>query len=68
MGIMRLARNYGNDRTEAACRRARRIGSVRYKSIASILKKGLEQAPSSEAEPELPLPKHEHIRGPHYYN
>jgi transposase len=68
MGIISLARRYGNDRTEAACARALKIGALRYRSIASILKRGLENAPLFEADTEAVLPEHEHIRGPGYYH
>ena len=67
MGIMRLARNYGDQRVEAACRRALVIGSPTYKSVASILRNGLDQT-------ELPLDneataiEHDNIRGPDYYS
>ena len=45
LGIMRLGKRYGEDRLEAACRRALRIGACSYKSIESILKHDLDQQP-----------------------
>jgi carbon-monoxide dehydrogenase medium subunit len=53
---------------EAACQRALAAGTVNYRSIESILKRGLDRMPLfSETTPE-PLPNHEHLRGPEYYN
>jgi transposase len=43
-GIVSLQKKYGNARLEAACHRALVFQSVRYKTIKSILQKGLEYA------------------------
>ena len=68
LGIMRLAKHYENERTEAACQRALVAGTVSYRSIESILRRGIDRLPLfSQTTPE-PLPNHEHIRGPEYYN
>ena len=68
LGIMRLGKTYGEARLEAACERALRLGSHRYKSIESILKHGLDQQPlSTEQEPNLPA-DHDNIRGAAYYH
>jgi len=68
LGIMRLGKTYGEARLEAACHRALRLGSHRYKSIESILKHGLDQQPLPTQQ-ELNLPDdHDNIRGPAYYH
>ena len=68
LGILRLGKTYGNERLEAACRRALTLGSYRYKSIASILEHRLDEVPLRE-EPAQTLPRdHGNIRGPSYYN
>ena len=68
LGIMRLVKLYEKDRCEAACQRALAAGAVSYRSIESILRRGLDRMPLfSQATPD-PLPNHEHIRGPEYYN
>jgi len=68
LGILRLGERYGNDRLEAACRRALRLNACRYKSIASILERGLDRQPLPEQQ-ELSLPAaHDHVRGPGYYH
>lgn len=72
LGLMRLARQYGKDRLEAAARRAVSLGAMRYRSLASILKSGLDRAPlpaSAPQQTELALPEaHENLRGAHYYH
>lgn len=68
LGVLKLSRHYGHARLEAACRRALHIGSPSYRSIASILKTGLDAAGDVEA-PETPsLPLHANVRGPGYYH
>ena len=68
LGIMRLAKHYENERTEAACQRALVAGTVSYRSIESILRRGLDRLPLFSTTTPEPLPNHEHIRGPQYYN
>lgn len=69
LGLMRLARTEGNERMEAACTRALAIGAHRYRSVASILEKGLDRQPLSRpAQVELALPDHANVRGPDYYH
>ncbi len=69
LGIMRMARQYGKERLEAACARAVALGATRYRSIASILKAGLDRQPLPETtQPELALPTHGNVRGSNYYH
>src|SRR3954470_11857363 len=44
LGILQLAKTYGEVRLEAACQRGLTIGARTYGSIASILKTGLDRA------------------------
>lgn len=69
LGILHQVRHYGNERLERACVQAVKIGSPTYKSIASILKKGLDRHLSSQ-EPMLEhdLPDHGNLRGSGYYH
>jgi hypothetical protein len=54
---------------EAACTRALAIGAHRYRSVASILEKGLDRQPiTGPAQAELALPDHANVRGPDYYH
>jgi transposase len=66
MGIMRLGKQYGNDRLEAACSRALAIRAYSYKSIRSVLEKGLDGQPLSPPEPQPPI-DHKNIRGGNYF-
>ncbi len=69
IGILRLARQYGAERLEAACTRGLEIGARSYGSISSILQNGLDRRPPSRTAeaPELPL-DHPNIRGRRYYH
>ncbi|MEJ2755833.1 MAG: IS21 family transposase [Gammaproteobacteria bacterium] len=68
LGILRLGKAYGDERLEAASRRALVLGCHRYKSIESILKHRLDEKPL-EPQQELNLPsEHDNIRGPGYYH
>ncbi len=69
LGIMRLGKRYSPERLEAACHRALDIRGVSYRSIASILKNGLDRLPAEEEEQaSLDLPQsHENLRGSAYY-
>ena len=68
LGIMRLGKSYGNERLEAACRRANYLQSYSYKSIQSILKHKLdaEPLPHKQTEPSPPQ-QHQNLRGASYY-
>lgn len=68
LGIMRLAKTFGHERLEAACRRACHFRAFSYKSVEAILKNNLDQEPlpsdhSSESKPI----RHPNLRGPDYY-
>ena len=68
LGIFRLGRQYSHARLEAACRRAVAIRAYSYKSIKSILEKGLEQRPFPEPVSSAPPQEHQNIRGGSYYH
>jgi transposase len=68
LGILRLARQYGTDRLEAACDRGLDIGARSYGSIQSILKHGLDRRPPRSARQGELLPAHPNIRGSRYYH
>ncbi len=69
LGLVRLAKTYGNERIEAASTRALAVGAYSYRSMASILKLGLDQQPlpGTSTEPSKPV-EHENVRGPDYYH
>lgn len=66
LGILRLGSKYGEDRLEAACSRAISLGAFSYKSVKSILQKGLDGLVLEERDTSS-LPKHDNIRGAAYY-
>ena len=66
LGIIRLGKALGNDRVEAACRRALHFGTCSYTSLKSILQNNLEAQPLEQELP-LPSPVHENLRGGPYY-
>ena len=68
LGLMRLTRNHGGPRMEAACERALAVGAHRYRSVASILEKGLDRQPLVPPQADLALPDHANLRGPGYYH
>jgi hypothetical protein len=66
---MRLGQTHGEERLEAACRRAKRLGAESYGTVKNILRSGLDRhelSPSGPA-PSL-LPDHENIRGAACYD
>lgn len=69
LGLMRLAKDYGSPRLEAACQRARALDSCSFTSLASILKTKLDQQPLPGTQVlTLPLvPDHANLRGAAYY-
>ena len=66
LGIVRLADKYGEDRLDAACRRALAFSAVSYKSVKSILDKGLDRI-EEEAEKQTTPVDHSNIRGQEAY-
>lgn len=67
-GVLRLGQSFGDERLEAACARALALGTASYKSIESILKKGLDRRPLPEPTPAKEPVHHENLRGPDYYH
>ena len=65
LGILRLGKQYGKERLEAACHRALAATVVNYGMIANILKRNLDKVPLTE--PVSPVPPHEQIRGADFY-
>ena len=68
LGIMRLGKTYGEERLEAACARALMLQAHSYKSVASILRHGLDQQPLTPDRVSPPSILHPNLRGPHYYH
>jgi hypothetical protein len=67
LGIIRLSKEYGADRVEAAAIRALGAHVTSYKSLKNILDNGLDRVPATRQRT-LTLPLHSNIRGVDYYN
>lgn len=68
LGILRLGRNYGDERLEAACIRAVAVRARSYRHVEGILKNGLDRVRPVEAEPAERRIEHENVRGADYYH
>jgi len=67
LGVMRLCKRYSNERLEKACERAIAIKSYSYKSVESILKKGLDKVALRKEAAHIKPIEHPNIRGNQYY-
>jgi transposase len=68
LGIMRLGRQHGEVRLEAACRRAGHLRAYSYKTVRNILHSGTDRLPLEESSESTPaVPVHGNIRGAAYY-
>jgi hypothetical protein len=67
LGIIRLGRQYGNDRLEAACTRALASPIINYRTIANILKHNLDKQHTLFDKPTSSIPDHNQLRGPAAY-
>jgi len=67
LGLLNLAKRYGNDRLEAACQLALSLGSHRYQHVREVLANNRDRlAPSAETA-DWTSPAHANLRGPGYY-
>lgn len=67
LGLMRLGRVHGADRLEAACDRAERLRSYRFRTVEHILINQQDRLPLEEPAPARPALTHENLRGATYY-
>jgi len=68
LGIMRLFKQYGAQRVEAACKRASKYRIYSYKGVANILATGADKLDERKGAPAAPPIVHDNIRGPGYYH
>ena len=66
LGILRLAKRYGDERLEQACVRCAGVRARSYRSVESMLRHGLDRTEASEPTPS-PVTDHENLRGRNYY-
>lgn len=67
LGLLRLTKQFGKERLEAACQKALLLGSPTRTSVVSILNQGLDKLPQGEEVETGQTPLHENIRGAAYY-
>ena len=71
LGLLNLAKTYGEQRLEAACRRSLSMGSPTRKRVLAILKANLDQHPDLFPGADTPAPTssrlHENVRGADYF-
>lgn len=68
-GVLRLGREYGHERVEAASRRALRLGAYSYKHLDATLENGLEHnlPPEGDSSGDALPTVHVNLRGAGYY-
>ena len=67
LGILRLGQRYSNERLEAAAARAVSTGACSYRSVKSILERGLDRQPLEAPATRPPL-DHPNLRGAAYFD
>jgi len=67
LGVLRLGTRYSNERLEAAARRAVSTGACSYRSVKSILERGLDRQPLEAPVARPPL-EHSNLRGASYFD
>jgi len=65
--LQRLAKEYGHEKFELACKRAQEIGSLTLTSIKSILRRRIAELCEEHAPVQMRLPLHQNVRGAEYY-
>ncbi len=66
LGLMRLGRIHGIDRLDAACARAERLRSYRYRTVEHMLTHQQDRLPLDAPAPARPALTHENLRGAAY--
>lgn len=69
LGLLNLCKKYGEGRLEAACNRSIHYHIFTRRSVAAILKNGLDKQPLAIEEPSATKANefHKNIRGPNYF-
>jgi transposase len=69
LGVLRLGKNYGPQRLEAASLRAIQFNTYSFKAVRSILDRGLDrQTDAPASDPQKSLPFHDNVRGGAYFH
>jgi len=67
LGILRLGQRYSTGRLEVAATRAVSVGACSYRSVKSMLERGLDRQPLEAPVPRLPI-EHANLRGAAYFD
>ena len=67
LGILRLAKKYGDARVENACARCFAAHARSYRSVESVLRLGLDSQPMVDVQASQAPVDHENVRGPDYF-
>lgn len=67
VGILSFSKKVGDERLIKACQRALGYGIYNYKTIQSILEKGMDLYDEGDEKGQLQMPIHDNIRGENYY-
>lgn len=67
LGVLSLSKRFSKERLEAAAERALTLRSPTYRSVKSVLEKGLDRIPLDPDEEEVTPLQHANIRGSQYY-
>jgi len=67
IGVLQLGKKYGNDRLEAACKRANLGSRITFKIIKNILENNLDKVQAQQNLLQIFIPEHTNIRGPEAY-
>jgi transposase len=65
LGVLRLAKRYGSDRLEKACRYLGHLPQINYGMVSNVLKNRIDLL--DKVEPVFRPPVHDQIRGPQHY-
>ena len=67
LGLLSLAKRYGNARLEAACERALALGVFKYRHVRDILENNRDRIALGETDADWTSPAHPNLRGPGHY-
>lgn len=67
LGLLRLGREHGDDRLDAACQKALHLQSYSFRTVKNILSSGMDRHRCEEEVTNRALPEHANIRGGGYY-
>ncbi len=67
LGLLGLAKRYGNARLEAACERTLALGAFKYRHVRDVLANNRDRLDPQGTDSGWTSPLHAHVRGPGYY-